>query len=79
MAEEDELLTLTVAAEETGLTARRLRQLAQSGQLGATLYGKTYVVSRKRLHQFMAEYAPKPGRPRKSSRPTPPQPPAQEG
>ncbi len=66
MAEEDELLTLTVAAKESGFTPRRLRQLAHDRVLDAKLYGNTWVVSRSALTRFLAEHQPKTGRPRGS-------------
>lgn len=66
MGEEDELLTLTTAAQESGFTPRRLRQLAADGALGAKLYGKTYLVSRANLRRFLEDHQPKTGRPRGS-------------
>jgi len=73
MAEEDELLTITKAAEESGFTPRRLRQLAHDRVLPAKLYGKTWLVSRPALLRFLSEHQPKTGRPRgsRNRRPTP--------
>lgn len=63
---DDELLTLTVAAHESGFTPRRLRQLAKDQVLPAKLYGKVWLVSRPKFRQFLAEYKPRTGRPRGS-------------
>lgn len=63
---EDELLTLAVAAAETGYTSARLRQLADKGILPATLYGKVWLVRRDDLARFTAEHKPTRGRPRGS-------------
>jgi excisionase family DNA binding protein len=69
---EDELLTLSKVAEETGFTPRRLRQLAEKKLLPAELYGRTYLVKRTDLTRFLAEHKPTTGRPRGSrNRPAP--------
>lgn len=75
---EDELLTLTTVAAETGYTPERLRQLARAGDLPAKLYGKTWLVERSAVKRFIAEHKPTTGRPRGSrNRPKPdPAPPA---
>jgi hypothetical protein len=74
MDEGDELLTLTVAATETGYTPERLRQLARSGDLPAKLYGKTWLVQRSALRRFISSHHPTTGRPRgsRNRKPTPP-------
>lgn len=73
---EDELLTLTKAAEETGFTSRRLRQLAEEKVLPARKYGHTWLVHRSVLARFLAEHQPTTGRPRGSRNRKPPTDPA---
>jgi hypothetical protein len=72
---DEELLTIAKVAEETGYTARRLRQFAERGDLPAKLYGRTYLVERGDLRRFLAGHHPTTGRPRGSrnrKQPTPP-------
>jgi excisionase family DNA binding protein len=57
------LLTLTQAAAQLGLTASTLRHQVQAGRLGATLIGKTYVVSPGEVERYRAEHLGKIGRP----------------
>lgn len=68
---EDELVTLTTVALETGYSRERLRQLAASGELPAKLLGKTWVVKRADVNRFLSDHHPTTGRPRGSkNRPT---------
>lgn len=77
MSEEDEeLLTLTVAAQRSGYTPERLRQLAREGDLPAKKYGKTWLVKSTALRRFLDEHHPSTGRPRGSRNRRPADPPA---
>lgn len=71
---EDELLTLSVVAAETGYSSARLRQLAKAEKLPAKQYGKTWLVRRSDLTRFLAEHQPTTGRPRGSRNRTAPPP-----
>lgn len=72
---EEELVTLTTVAKETGYSRERLRQFAAKGELPAQLLGKTWVVKRSDVSRFLSEHHPKTGRPRGSrNRPKPPTP-----
>ena len=64
------MLTLSEAAVQLGLTASTLRHQVQAGRLGATLIGKTYVVSAREVVRYRAEHLGKSGRP--SHRAVPP-------
>lgn len=66
MAEDSELITLAVAAAETGYTPDRLRQMARKDGLPAEKYGNTWVIERGKLRQYMSEHKPTRGRPRGS-------------
>lgn len=43
--DEDDMLTLTTAAKQTGIPARTLRYAAMRGNLKARLIGKTWVTT----------------------------------
>lgn len=66
MAEDDELLTLTEAAAETGYTTGRLRQMARDHGLPAKKYGNTWLITRGELEQYLSAHHPERGRPRGS-------------
>jgi len=63
---EDELVTLATLADETGYSRERLRRWAFDGKFPAKLLGKTWVVNRTDVEQFLAEHHPTTGRPRGS-------------
>ena len=65
------MLTLTEAAAQLGLAASTLRHQVQAGRLGATLIGKTYVVSAREVQRYRAEQLGKPGRPSHRAAPRP--------
>lgn len=71
---EDRLITLAEASGITGYTQRRLRQLAEKKVLPADKYGKTWLVKESVLDQFRETHHPTTGRPRGSTKPTPPHP-----
>ena len=53
MKEGDELITLTVAAESAGCSSATLRRMIKLGKLQATKYGKTWLVSRSALDEWV--------------------------
>jgi excisionase family DNA binding protein len=57
------VLTLSEAAARLGLAASTLRHQVQAGRLGATLVGKTYVITEGELARYRAEHLGKIGRP----------------
>jgi len=57
------VLTLSEAADRLGLAASTLRHQVQAGRLGATLVGKTYVITEGELARYRATSLGKPGRP----------------
>jgi excisionase family DNA binding protein len=65
------VLTLTEAADQLGLAASTLRHQVQAGRLGATLIGKTYVITERELARYRAESLGKPGRPSHRAAPRP--------
>lgn len=74
MSEDDELLTLTKAADETGYTTGRLRQMARKDGLPAKKYGSVWLIERGELLRYLEAHQPSRGRPRgaKNRRPAPP-------
>ena len=65
------MLTLTEAADELGLAASTIRHQVQAGRLGATLIGKTYVITERELDRYRAEHLGKIGRPNRRGAPRP--------
>lgn len=61
-------LTTTMAADKLGVSRRRVIALIEEGRLPAEKFGRDYVIQESDL-ALVAER--KPGRPKKSSEPTP--------
>ena len=61
MAEQNDLIGTSTAAELLGISQNRIRQLIASGQLPAQRVGRTFVIRRKDAESFAAQ---PPGRPR---------------
>ncbi len=58
---DDEVLTLTQAAERLGVTRNTLAQQAKKGVLHATLAGKVYLVTASELERYRREVQGKTG------------------
>ena len=59
------LVTVTEAALELGISARRVRAIIQAGRLPAQMMGRTWVIKEKDLEKVRDR---KPGRPRKTQK-----------
>jgi len=69
MIDEQELITVSEAAEIAGVSAPRIRQLAYSGRIGRQIAGAFWVFTRAEVEAYKRQ-APtnKGGRPRKVKR-----------
>ena len=64
MSEDRELLTLTKAADLTGYSTGRLREMARKEGLPAEKFGNTWVIERGDLVRYLEAHQPTRGRPR---------------
>jgi len=55
MSEEDDLVLLSVAAAEVGLSKERLRQLIHAGDLGAKRLGMYWFVPKREVRRLKRE------------------------
>jgi excisionase family DNA binding protein len=62
MSLDQELLTPAQAAEELGLSVRRVQQLCRAGDLGTKVGGR-YLITRSELERFKDSDRPGPGNP----------------